>query len=79
MSLPNEHWASPASRRASLLGGLISSASAVAAAATLMLHGTITPQEAGIGAVLASLVSVLVNLPLVARLGHDCQLTKRVG
>ena len=63
----------------SLLGGLISSASAVASAATLALHGTITPQEAGIGAVLASLVSALVNLPLVARLGHDRQLTKRVA
>ena len=63
----------------SLLGGLISSASAVASAATLVLHGTITPQEAGIGAVLASLVSALVNLPLVARLGHDRQLTNRVA
>ena len=61
----------------SLLGGLISSA--VASVTTLVLHGTITPQEAGIGAVLASLVSALVNLPLVARLGHDRQLTNRVA
>ena len=77
MSLPNEYWATPASMRSSLLGGLISSASAVASVTTLVLHGTITPQEAGIGAVLASLVSALVNLPLVARLGHDRQLWYR--
>lgn len=54
----------------SLLGGLFSSSSAVAAAATLTAQGTISPQVAGNCAVIASLTSVMVNLPLVFGLAH---------
>jgi len=54
----------------SLLGGLFSSSSAVAAAAALAARGTISSQVAGNCAVIASLTSVLVNLPLVATLGN---------
>ena len=49
------------------LGGLVSSASAVAAAAGVAAKGTISPTVAGAGAVIASLTSVLVNMPLVWR------------
>lgn len=49
----------------SLLGGLFSSSSAVAAAAALATHSTISNEVAGTCAVIASLTSVLVNLPLV--------------
>lgn len=49
----------------SLLGGLFSSSSAVAAAAALAAQGTITDRVAGNCAVIASLTSVIVNLPLV--------------
>jgi uncharacterized membrane protein (DUF4010 family) len=52
----------------SLVGGLVSSASAVASAATLAASGTIPASVAGRGAILASLTSALVSLPLVARL-----------
>ncbi|MBH8572245.1 MgtC/SapB family protein [Nostocaceae cyanobacterium CENA369] len=62
----------------SIVGGLISSASAVASAATLAAHGTLSANEAGTGAVFASVASVLVNLPLVARISHERQLTKRL-
>lgn len=51
----------------SFLGGLVSSASAVAAAASLVENGTLTPGVAASGAVIASLTSVLVNLPFIAR------------
>ena len=62
----------------SILGGLISSASAVASAATLADHGTLSAKVAGIGAVLASIASALVNLPLVAKISHDHRLTMRL-
>lgn len=63
----------------SLLGGAVSSASAVGSAANLTVAGTLTPEIAAMGAVLASAMSALVNLPLVARLGKDRLLTTRVA
>jgi uncharacterized membrane protein (DUF4010 family) len=63
----------------SLVGGLVSSASAVASAGLLASHGTLLPHIAGIGAVLASIASVLTDMPLIARLGHDPVLTRRLG
>jgi uncharacterized membrane protein (DUF4010 family) len=51
----------------SLLGGLVSSASAVAAAASLASQGTISDTTAGVSAIIASLTSVLINLPLIFR------------
>jgi uncharacterized membrane protein (DUF4010 family) len=62
----------------SVLGGLVSSASAVAAAAVLSVAGKISPDVAGVGAVLASLASAGINIVLVARLSHSRQLTRRV-
>lgn len=62
----------------SLIGGLISSASAVASAATLAANHTLEAQVAGTGAVLASMTSALVNLPLVSRLSQEHRLTQRL-
>ncbi|HZR46403.1 MAG TPA: hypothetical protein VFA47_06845, partial [Candidatus Manganitrophaceae bacterium] len=53
-----------------------SSSSAVAAAAALYTKGTISGGVAGVGAVIASLASVLVNFPLVLQARED-KLTKR--
>lgn len=66
------HWGFYA---VSVIGGIVSSASAVASAANLAAAGTLPPQVAGIGAVWASAASALVNLPLVARLAKDRVLT----
>ncbi len=63
----------------SFLGGLVSSASAVAAAATLAAHHQISPTVAGVGAVLASLASASVNVVLVGRFSHSTVLNRRVG
>ena len=51
----------------SVIGGLMSSASAVAAAATLASQGTISPTVAGSGAVLASFTSIAFSLSFVLR------------
>ena len=51
----------------SILGGLLSSASAVAAAAALAAQGSVAPVTAGIGAVLASFTSILFSLFFVLR------------
>jgi uncharacterized membrane protein (DUF4010 family) len=51
----------------SIAGGLASSASSTAAAATLAAHGSITPREAAICTVLTSIASMLVNLPILYR------------
>ncbi len=51
----------------SVVGGLVSSASAVAAAATLASQGSISPTVAGSGAVLASFTSLAFSLSFVLR------------
>ena len=51
----------------SVVGGLASSASTTAAAAHLAARGQLTPEIAGMGAVLTSITSALVNLPVVQR------------
>ena len=63
----------------SVIGGVVSSASAVASAANLAGSGKLSAHVAGIGAILASLTSALVNLPIVARLGGDRALTRRLA
>jgi uncharacterized membrane protein (DUF4010 family) len=62
----------------SIVGGVVSSASAVASAALLAAHGTITPSVAAIGAVLATAVSVLVNVLFAARVSGDTGLKKHL-
>lgn len=62
-----------------IVGGLASSGSAVASAATLGENGTLTATVAGTGVVLASLTSIVVNLPLLARYSGDGDLTRRLG
>jgi len=49
------------------VGGLISSASTTAAAATMAMHGQISAALAGSATVLASLASAAINLPIVWR------------
>jgi uncharacterized membrane protein (DUF4010 family) len=63
----------------SLIGGAVSSASTVASAGNLAMAGTLPTKVAAIGAELASVTSVLINLPLVARLAHDRALTGKVA
>lgn len=54
----------------SVVGGLMSSASAVAAAATLAAQGNLSPAVAGNGAVLASFTSIAFSLSFVLRSGQ---------
>ena len=66
----------------SLAGGLISSASAVAAAGALAATDTADGRlatVAGTGAVIASLASTLVDLPLVARVARERPLTRKTA
>jgi uncharacterized membrane protein (DUF4010 family) len=51
----------------------------VASAATLAAAGTLSAQVAGVGAIIASGTSALVDLPIVARVARDSRLTRRVG
>jgi uncharacterized membrane protein (DUF4010 family) len=63
----------------SVVGGFVSSASAVASAGNLASAGTLSPSAAAIGALLASATSAFVNLPIVARVAGDRALTRRVA
>lgn len=63
----------------SLIGGVVSSASAVASSANLAASETLSPRVAAMGAVLASAMSALVSLPLVKRVANEKSLTKRVA
>ena len=62
----------------SALGGLVSSASAVAAAANLARAGTTSAGVAASGAVIAAMASVLVNWPLAWRVSESRWLSHRV-
>lgn len=62
----------------SIIGGMVSSASAVAAAASLFVNGSIPLDLASAGAVIASITSVLINLPFILRAGNR-NLTTRLG
>jgi uncharacterized membrane protein (DUF4010 family) len=61
------------------VGGMFSSASSVASAGSLAAHGTLPADIAGTGAVLAAITSVLVDLPLVARIARERPLTRRTA
>jgi uncharacterized membrane protein (DUF4010 family) len=63
----------------SIGGGMLSSASAVAAAATAAAHNNVPVQVAANGAVLASLTSTLVDIPVVAKVGGQRSLTARLS
>jgi len=63
----------------SIAGGLLSSASAVAAAGTAAAHHQVSLPVAANGAVLAALTSVFINIPIVARAGGQPGLTKALA
>lgn len=61
-----------------VFGGLVSSASTTAAAATMAMHGKITASLAGSATVLTSLSSAAVNLPIMWRTARDRAVMKRL-
>jgi uncharacterized membrane protein (DUF4010 family) len=61
-----------------IIGSIVSSASTVAATATLAAQGSVPPENAGISTVLASLTSTIVTIPLVMR-AKNAALTKRIS
>ncbi|HEY4299267.1 MAG TPA: DUF4010 domain-containing protein [Candidatus Didemnitutus sp.] len=63
----------------SMAGGLLSSASSIAAAATLMARGEISAAVGINGIVLATLTSVLANIPLVQSLVPGKALKRRIN
>jgi uncharacterized membrane protein (DUF4010 family) len=62
----------------SIFGGAVSSASTTAAAANLSAHGHISPSQAAIATVATSIVSTMVNLPLVYRQPSSRPVFRRV-
>lgn len=62
----------------SVVGGLMSSASAVAAAAALASQGSLSPTTAGTGAVMASLTSIAFSMSFVLRT-RERRLTRRLS
>jgi uncharacterized membrane protein (DUF4010 family) len=61
-----------------IFGGLVSSASTTAAAATMAMHGKISPALAGSVAILSSLASATVNLPIVWRIIKDKAIVRKL-
>jgi len=62
-----------------VFGGLVSSASTTAAAATMAMHGRISSALAGSATVLTSLASAAVNLPILWRTTKNKSVVKRVS
>lgn len=63
----------------SFFGGLASSASSLAAAANLAANGVVQPETAGVAAVIATVTSMLVNLPFVLRSRQKALTTRIAG
>jgi len=61
-----------------VFGGLVSSASTTAAAATMAMHGRLTASLAGSVAIISSLASALINLPIVWRTIKDKAVVKKL-
>lgn len=61
-----------------IFGGLVSSASTTAAAATMAMHGRISPSLAGSATVVTSLASAAVNLPIVWRATKNKEVVRKV-
>lgn len=66
-TLGQRHFGAAGFEFVSLFGGFVSSASSTAAAASLAIHHLVTPVQAGIAAVLTSMASASMNLPMVQR------------
>ena len=60
------------------IGGLVSSASTVVAAAVLAAQGRIQPNVAAYGVTLASMITLLSNIPAVHTLGNNQPATRRL-
>ncbi len=63
----------------SVFGGLVSSASTTAAAATMAMHGRISASLAGSATVLTSLASAAVNLPIIWRTTKNRVVVKKLA
>jgi uncharacterized membrane protein (DUF4010 family) len=61
-----------------IFGGLVSSASTTAAAATMAMHGKISPSLAGSVAIVSSLASAVVNLPIIWKTVKDRAIVKKL-
>jgi uncharacterized membrane protein (DUF4010 family) len=78
-ALANQHFGSASFYFVSMSGGLISSASAITSAATLMAHHEI-PVRVGVnGVILSSLTSILANVPLVRGMMHASAVAKKIN
>lgn len=55
----------------SFLGGFVSSASSTAAVGSLSAHNEVSANTGAIAAVLASISSAIVNIPIIYRITHD--------
>lgn len=61
-----------------VFGGLVSSASTTAAAATMASHGKITASVAGSVAILSSLASAVINLPIIWKTVKDRAIVRKL-
>ncbi|MFZ0663750.1 MAG: DUF4010 domain-containing protein [Acidobacteriaceae bacterium] len=66
-TLAQRHLGASGLQIVSAIGGLVSSASTTAAAAELAFHGSAAPLEVAIAVVLASVASVVIDLPILRR------------
>ncbi|AFE04242.1 hypothetical protein COCOR_01713 [Corallococcus coralloides DSM 2259] len=63
----------------SILGGLLSSASSIASAATLISHHEISAVTGVNGVILSSLTSIVVNIPLIRSMAKEASFRRRVS
>jgi hypothetical protein len=74
-----KHFGSYGMFATGIFGGLVSSASTTAAAATMAMHGKISASLAGSATVLTSLTSAAVNIPIVWRTAKDRTVNEEIA
>ena len=77
-ALAQRHFGSASFYLVSALGGLLSSGSSIASAATLIHHGEISALTGVNGIVISSVTSILINVPLISKMAAEARFQRQL-
>jgi uncharacterized membrane protein (DUF4010 family) len=78
-ALTQRHFGPASFYFVSIAGGLLSSASSIASAATLISHHALSVSTGVNGVILSSLTSILINVPLIWNITHEVSFKRKAS
>jgi uncharacterized membrane protein (DUF4010 family) len=78
-ALAQRHFGPASFYFVSIAGGLLSSASSIASAATLISHHALSVSTGVNGVILSSLTSILINVPLIWNITHEVSFKRKAS